>query len=72
MAQAIHGGPSWSITDHLIDDLRMALTNSKKHPAKPHPQRPLGIKKRLNPKRLADGRRRRAERRRQIEAGEIT
>ena len=67
------GGPSWSIGDHLLDDIRMALTHSKKRPAKPHPLRPRGRRKKtLDPRRLAAGRRRRAERRDAIERGDIT
>lgn len=62
----------WTVTDHLLDDIRMALTGSKKKPAKPHPQRPKGKAKRLNPRRLADGMRRRQERKRALERGEIT
>lgn len=65
------GEPHWTVGDHLLDDLRMAQTGSKKHPAKPHPQRPLGSKKTVNPQALAAGRRRRAARRRAIEAGDI-
>lgn len=64
--------PSWSITDHLLDDIRMVLTASDKNPPKPHPARPLGERRQLDPKRIAAGLRRRAERQRAIEAGEIT
>lgn len=66
----LRGG--WSMADHLIDDLRMVLTSTKAQKAKPHADRPKGKQKQLNPVRLAAGRRRRAERQRQIAAGEIT
>jgi hypothetical protein len=33
------GHEIWSLEAHLIDDCRMALTGSEKHPAKPHPAR---------------------------------
>lgn len=72
LAHAVHGS-HWSVEAHLLDDVRMALTHSKKHPAKPHPSRPTGkAKKALDPLRLAAGRRRRMERKRAIERGEIT
>ncbi len=64
----------WSLEAQLLDDVRMALTGSKEHPPKPHPQRP-GAKRELkqhDPRRMADARRRSRERERQIAEGEIT
>jgi hypothetical protein len=69
---ALADGMRWSLEAHLLDDLRMWLTGSKKQPAKPHPARPLGNPKRLNAEAIAAGRRRRALSLRAIEAGEIT
>ncbi len=64
----------WSTEAQLIDDVRMALTGSKEHPPKPHPQRPTGKKRQMrhDPARMADARRRSRERERQIAEGEIT
>lgn len=36
-------GPHWSLEAVLLDDLRMAMTSSKKHPAKPHPLRKKAV-----------------------------
>ena len=67
----------WPLEAHLLDDLRMVWTGSKDKPAKPHPSRPVGQKRRRvdSPERrrkLADARRRAHQRRLAIEAGEIT
>lgn len=69
------GKPPWTMTDYLLDDQRMhfeAVNSKKGHQPKPHPLRPTGAERRLDPQRLAAGRRRRVERARAIEAGEIT
>lgn len=70
-----NGELHWSLEAHLLDDLRMVWTGTKEKPAKPHPARPQPSKRKsLDPKRrrkLADARKRAAERRRQIEAGEL-
>jgi hypothetical protein len=78
LAAVLRGGePRWSITDHLLDDVRMwlmGLAGVDARKIKPHPQRPLP-KKWVDPareKKFADARRRARERRRAIEAGEIT
>lgn len=66
--------PHWSVEAHLLDDLRMWLTTSKKSPAKPHPRRPSGGPRPADPERLrllAAGRARARRRREQIAAGEI-
>ena len=63
------GRPHWSIEAHLLDNLRMVQTGTKEKPAEPHPLR--FEPKRLPASRIADGQRRRAERLRLIEAGEI-
>lgn len=67
-AVARDGKPWWTLTDHLIDDLRMSLTGTKKKPAKPHPLRPRPSRRRqdMTPQRrvrLDDARRRARERR---------
>ncbi len=64
----------WSTEAQLLDEVRMALTGSEKHPPKPHPQRPVAEKQRRphDPRVMADARRRSRERERQIAAGEIT
>lgn len=33
--------PYWSLQAHLLDDLRMTLVHTDKHPARPHPLRPV-------------------------------
>ena len=70
------GKPHWSLEAHLLDNLRMVQTGTKDKPAKPHPSRPTGQKRpAITPERrrkIADARRRAQERRRAIEAGEIT
>jgi hypothetical protein len=70
------GKPHWSLEAHLLDDIRMVWTGTKDKPAKPHPARPTGKRRRaVTPDRrrkLAEARRRAHERRRAIEAGEIT
>jgi hypothetical protein len=70
------GRPHWTIEAQLLDDLRISLTGSKEKPSKPHPQRPRPqASKRPTPERarkLAAARRRARERRRRIEAGELT
>lgn len=38
------GQPWWSLEAILLDDLRMAMTGSKKKPAKPHPLRQRAAK----------------------------
>lgn len=73
----VRGEPYWTVAEHLIDEVRMALVHSTKHKAKPHPQRPRGLKgpAQVTPKRrrvIANALARKAERQRQIEAGEIT
>lgn len=71
-----NGAAVWSVEAHLLDDIRMALTGTKKKPAKPHSERPQPLKhKAASGKRrraLADGRERQRERQRAIDAGEIT
>lgn len=71
------GAHAWSMTDHLLDDIRRQLRalGGEKEP-KPYPGRfaPPGSMS-VSPerrRRLADARRRARERRRQIEAGVIT
>lgn len=69
------GKPWWTLTDHLIDDLRMSLTGNKKKPAKPHPLRPRPSRRRqdMTPQRRArldDARRRARERRIALGRGE--
>lgn len=71
------GKPHWSLTDHLLDDLRICLTGSKEKPSKPHPQRPRPSARQVkhSPERrqkLADARSRAKQRRADIEAGRIT
>lgn len=64
------GKPHWSIEAHLLDQLRMAMTGSKKNPAKPHPQRPTGKPRRKydpdRPRKIAAAKRRAAERRERL------
>lgn len=76
VAAARDGAPHWSVEAHLLDDLRIVLTGSKEKPASPHPMRPKPRSDRANParraKQLAAARDRLRERRRRIEAGEIT
>ena len=62
----------WTLEAHLLDDLRMAMTGSKKNPAKPHPMRPKGKAKRMTMtqrRKLHAARARAAERRRLREEG---
>lgn len=70
------GKPHWTLEAMLLDNLRMSLTGTKEKPAKPHPMRPRPQPhRRQTPERkrkLADARRRRHERQRRIDAGEIT
>lgn len=74
---AARGGEAhWSIEAHLIDDLRVAMTGSKEKPSKRHPARPRPDRRvKQTPERMrkiAAAKRRARERRRLIEAGEIT
>lgn len=77
VAAVLRDGPRWSLEAHLLDDVRMLLLyllGVKAKDVKPHPQRP-NAKRPLDPKRqkkVADARKRARERRRRIEAGEIT
>lgn len=70
-------GPAWTLTDHLLDDVcqwLMVVAGAKAKEIKPHPQRPKAPKH-VDParmKKFIDGRKRAAERRRRIAAGEIT
>lgn len=70
------GKPHWPLEAHLLDDLRLSLTGSKEKPPKPHPLRPKpGARRKVTPERarkIAAARKRARERRRQIEAGELT
>lgn len=64
--------PYWSVEAHLLDELRISLTGSQRKPSKPHPQRPTGKKAQQHqPRKIADFRRRSAERQAQIDAGEL-
>ena len=67
------GKPGWTLTDHLIDDLRRTIekVNGAKD-SQAHPLRPTGAGKTADPKKVAGAKRRAAARRRAIEAGEIT
>lgn len=40
VAGIIRDGPLWTIEAHLLDDLRVALTSTKKKRAQSHPSRP--------------------------------
>ena len=60
------GKPAWRLEHHLLDDIHMALTHSKKRPAKPHPLRPRGKPKVLNKRRLEAGQKRRQARLRRL------
>lgn len=68
------GLPHWSLEAHLLDDLRITTTGSKKNPSKPHPMRPDGKKKRRRPddptrkRKVAAAKRRAAERRARLAA----
>ena len=37
--EKLSGNPAWSLEAILLDDLRMAMTNTEKQRAKPHPSR---------------------------------
>lgn len=70
-------GPHWTLEAHLLDDLRqwvMALCGVEAKRIKPHPQRPQSARSNdpAREAKLADARRRAAERKRKIAAGEIT
>lgn len=68
-AALVRGGqPLWLVTDHLLDEIRRALTGDKPHPQRPKPAAPEP----LTGKRLKAFLVRVAERRRQIDAGDIT
>lgn len=75
LAAAERGGkPHWTVEAHLLDDLRIVLTNTKKDPAKRHPARPKAAPKKPTPERLrkiAAARRRASDRRRRIASGEL-
>lgn len=73
LVQALDHGPEWSIEAHLLDDLRMAMTSTKKKKADPHPARPgrrssispeVAEQRRKSTERFAEQRRRAAEQRR--------
>ena len=70
---ALRGGTAWwPVEAHLIDDLRIALTSTKKDTSKPHPARPQPPRKRGGPDRarkLADARRRAQQRREKAKEG---
>lgn len=66
--------PVWSVEAHLLDDVRMVLSSSEKHPARPHPDRP--VKRRAAPSRerarkLAAARKRARARQRAKDTGEL-
>ena len=70
-------GPLWTLTDHLLDDVRIRLDQllgAEAKDLKLHPQRPDAPKS-IDPirqKKLDDARNRLRERDRAIAAGEIT
>lgn len=70
-------GPHWSVEAQLLDDVRqwlMIVAGAEAKYVKPHPQRPRAPKT-VDParqKKLIDARKRSRDRRRAIEAGEIT
>lgn len=74
--RATTGRMQWSLSDHLLDDLRRTLemVNGAKNP-KPHPLRDTSTAKRMTPeraKRLATAKRRARARRAALQSGEIT
>lgn len=65
------GAPLWTLTDHLLDDLRMSQVGTKKNPASPHPLRPKP-RRRHDPQKVASSKRRAARRRERIASGDLT